>query len=150
MTKEATIARIIEYFKDNEGIFNSCIKELDSYNGYLNDERYYYPMEELNEIYSNTDPLEILRRAFYGHNEDTFTTDSSGNKTYGEFNPKRNYFYYNDYGNLVSSYYIDYSECIEQYAVKAMSENRLYIDTIEDYYDLAALFDELEEADEKV
>ena len=33
---------IIEYFKNNEEIFNECIEELDNYNGYLGDNRYYF------------------------------------------------------------------------------------------------------------
>lgn len=145
--KETTVKKIIEFFNENEDIFNSCIEELDSYNGYLNDDRY-YSMDELNEFYSGTEPLELLRRAYYGRDDDTYTTDSSGNKTYGEFNPNRDYFYYNGYGNLVSSDYKDYSAHLDEYAIEAMSENRQYIDSIDGDDDLAALFDELEQEDE--
>ena len=142
--KETTVKKIIEFFNDNEEIFNSCMEELDSYNGYLGDNRY-YSMDELDEFYNGTEPLEILRRAYYGRDDDTWTTDSSGNKTYGEFNPNRDYFYYNGYGNLVSSDYKDYSAHLDEYAIEAMSENRQYIDTIESDEDLTALFDELEQ-----
>ena len=38
---KTTIEKIIEYFNDNPDQFNACIEELDSYNGYLNDSRYY-------------------------------------------------------------------------------------------------------------
>lgn len=145
--KETTVKKIIEFFNENEDIFNSCIEELDSYNGYLNDDRY-YSMDELNEFYSGTEPLELLRRAYYGRDDDTYTTDSNGNKTYGEFNPNRDYFYYNGYGNLVSSDYKDYSAHLDEYAIEAMSENRQYIDSIDGDDDLAALFDELEQEDE--
>lgn len=141
---ENTIKKIIEFFNENDEIFNACIEELDSYNGYLNDDRY-YSMDELDEIYNGTDPLEILRRAYYGRDDDTWTTDASGNKTYGEFNPNREYFYYNGYGNLVSSDYKDYSAHLDHYAIEEMSENRYYIDTIDDNDELSALFDELEE-----
>ena len=102
----ATIKEIIAYFEENEEIFNACIEELDSYNGYLNDNRY-YEMEMLNEFYNGTDPIELLQRAYYGRDDDTWTIDASGNKTYGEFNPNRDYFYYNGHGNLVSSDYKD-------------------------------------------
>jgi len=138
-----TIQKIIDWFKENESVFNDCIEELDSYNGYLSDDRY-YSMDELNEYYNGTEPLELLRRAYYGRDDDTYTTDSNGNKTYGEFNPNREYFYYNGYGNLVSSNYKDYSHKLDEYAIEEMSENRSYIDTIESDDDLAALFDELE------
>ena len=144
-TAEETTADIIEYLKNNEEIYNDCMEELDGYNGYLGDNRY-YPMEELNEFYRGSDPTEILYRAFYGRDDDTWTTDRTGNKTYGEFNPNREYFYYNGYGNLVSSDYKDYSFLLDSYAIKAMSENRNYIDSIETDETLQKLFDELEEA----
>lgn len=145
--KETTVKKIIEFFSENEDIFNACIEELDSYNGYLGDDRY-YSMDEIDEFYSGTDPLELLRRAYYGRDDDNYTTDSSGNKTYGEFNPNRDYFYYNGYGNLVSSDYKDYSYKLDEYAIEEMSENRQYIDSIDGDDDLAALFDELEQEDE--
>ena len=141
--KNQTIKKIIAYFEENEELFNSAIEELDSYDGYLGDDRY-YSMDELDEFYNGTEPLELLRRAYYGRDDDTYTTDSNGNKTYGEFNPNREYFYYNGYGNLVSSDYKDYSYKLDEYAIEAMSENRLYIDTIADDDELTALFDELE------
>ena len=139
-----TIKKIIAYFENNEDLFNSCMEELDSYNGYLGDDRY-YEMEMLNDLYYGAEPLEILRRAYFGRDDDTWTTDSRGDRTYGEFNPNREFFYYNGYGNLVSSDYKDYTGHLGKYAVEAMSENRAYIDSINDDDELSALFDELEE-----
>lgn len=147
-TTEEITADIIEYFENNEDSFNDCIEELDNYNGYLGDDRY-YSMDELNEFYRDTEPLEILYRAYYGRDDDTWTTDSNGNKIYGEFNPNREYFYYNGYGNLVSSDYKDYSLLLDRYAIEAMSENRSYIDSIDNDEELTALFDELEAAAEE-
>ena len=146
--KENTIKKIIAYFEENEEIFNSCIEELDSYNGYLNDDRY-YSMEELDEFYNGTDPLEILRRAYYGHDADSYHTDSHGNREYAEFNPNREYFTYNGYGNLISTDYKDYSNKLDEYVIEEMSENRSYIDSIESDDELAALFNELEEEEEE-
>ena len=147
-TKKAIIADIIQYFKENEDLFNDCMEELDSYNGYLGDDRY-YNMDELNDIYSGQEPQEILFRAFYGFDADMWMTDSSGNKEYRAFNPNREYFYFNGYGNLVSSDYKDYSANLDRYAIEAMSENRNYINSIEDDDILSDLFDELEEAQEE-
>ena len=147
-TKESIIADIIQCFKENEDVFNDCMEEMDSYNGYLGDDRY-YNMEELNDLYSRQEPQEILFRAFYGFDADTWTTDSRGDKEYGAFNPNRNYFYFNGYGNLVSSDYKDYSDKLDGYAIEEMSENRNYIDSIENDDILAGLFDELEEAEEE-
>lgn len=143
-TAEEITADIIDFFEANEDIFTDAIEELDSYNGYLGDDRY-YAMDELDEFYTGTAPSEILFRAYYGYDEETYTTDSSGNKTYGEFNPNREYFRYNGCGNLVSADYKDYSGQLDNYAVESMSENRPYIASIEQSDELAALFDELEE-----
>ena len=143
-TAEEVTADIIAFFQEHEDIYNEAMEELDSYNGYLGDDRY-YSMDEMDELYSGTEPSELLRRAYYGYDEETYTTDSSGNKRYGEFNPNREYFRYNGYGNLVSADYKDYSGQLDNYAVESMSENRPYIDSIEQSGELAALFDELEE-----
>ena len=115
-----------ELFEQDEQLFNAAIEELDSYNGYLNDDRY-YSMDELNDLYSGTEPLELLQRAFFGWDEDTWSTDSSGNKTYGEFNPNREYFTYNGYGNLVSSNYKDYSYFLDDYFIDSLIENAEYL-----------------------
>ena len=144
MTKEQIIDAIIEYFENNEDVFNACIEELDNYNGYLNDNRYYY-MEDLNEFYNGVESIELLNRAFYGHDDDTWTTDASGNKIYGAFNPNREYFYYNGYGNLISSDYKDYSTHLDKYAIESMLDYRDYINTIDDNDDLNNLFNELEQ-----
>ena len=142
--RENTIKKIIAYFEENESVFNDCIEELDAYNGYLEDGRR-YPMEDINEFYNSAKPLDLLQRAYWGRDDDTWTTDSNGNKTHGEFNPNREYFYYNSYGNLISSDYKDYSAHLDAYVVEEMSQNRQYIDSIENDEDLNALFDELEE-----
>lgn len=146
--KENVITDIIEYFKENKDIFDDCIEELDDYNGYLGDDRY-YSMDKLKEIYSETDPLEVLFRAFYGYDSENWSTDGSGNKSYGPFNPNKDYFHYNGYGNLVSSDYKNYSDQLDEYTVEEMSENRKYIDSIENDDTLAMLFNELEETEEE-
>lgn len=138
----ALVENIIGYLKDNEGVLTKCIEELDDYNGYLGDDRY-YPMDELNELYNGSNPIELLQRAFYGRDDDTWHTDSHGEKVYGSFNPNREYFYFNGYGNLVSSDYKDYSYKLDGYLVESLAENRYYIDTIDDDEELAEMFEEL-------
>ena len=140
---------IIKWFEEHEEEFNDCIEELDAYNGYLSDDRYYY-MEELNEIYSNEEPSEILTRAFYGYDEDGYIVNYRGEKENGPFNPNRDYFRFNGYGNLVSADYKDYGNYLDEYAVIAMSDNRQYIDTIEEHEELSKLFDELENFESEV
>ena len=141
------IEKILEYFKENEDIFNSCVEELDSYNGFLCDDRI-YPMEELNELYAGTGPIEILYRAFYGHDAENYNTDADGEKHYSEFNPNRDYFYFNGYGNLVSCDYKDYSDYLDEYFIQQLQQNRQYIYTIDNEPELTDLFDELEQSEE--
>lgn len=146
--KQETIKKILAYFEENEDIFNQCIEELDSCNGFLGDNRY-YDMEMLNEFYNGVDPTEILARAFYGRDDESWHTNGHGGKEYGAFNPNRDYFYYNGYGNLVSANYKDYSAYLDEITVQEMSDYRNHIDIIDDDLDLAELFDELEQDEEE-
>jgi hypothetical protein len=141
---ENTIKKIIAYFEENEDTFNECIEELDAYNGYLGDDRY-YSMDELDDLMELKSATELLNMAFFGHDEDTHHTDAYGNIEYGAFNPNRNYFTFNGYGNLISTDYPDYSANLDSYCIIDMCENRYYIDTIDEYPELSALFDDLEE-----
>ena len=136
---------IVAYFDEHEDTYNEAVEELDAYNGYLGDDRY-YSMDGLNELYNDTEPIEVLRRAFYGYDEETWIRDSSGNREYGPFNPNREYFRYNGYGNLVSADYKDYTGLLDHYIIESMLENRDYIDTIDNDPELSKLFDELENA----
>ena len=145
-TAEEITREIITYFREHEDTYNQAAEELDAYNGYIGDDRY-YNMDELNELYNSTEPSEILARAFYGYDEETWTTDTSGNREYGAFNPNREYFRYNGYGNLVSADYKDYTGLLDHYIIESMLENRNYIDAIDDEPELCKLFDELENAD---
>lgn len=123
---ESIKKQLKELFEQDEQLFNAAIEELDSYNGYLGDNRY-YSMDELNDFYSDAEPLELLQRAYFGRDDDTWSTDNSGAKTYGEFNPNREYFYFNGYGNLVSSDYKDYSYLLDDYFIDDLIENAGYL-----------------------
>lgn len=142
-TREEVVADILAYFEENDDTFTACLEELDSYNGYLGDDRY-YDMEELAEFYHDADPLELLNRAYYGYAEDSCTVDQWGTKRHDPFNPNADYFRYNGYGNLVSSNYKDYSDHLDHYAVDAMQEDRAELPTIDDTPELSDLFDELD------
>jgi hypothetical protein len=144
--RENKIKAIISFFEDNEVIFNDCIEELDSWNGYLGDDRY-YEMDELSELFCDTDPVELLNRAFFGHDNETWTTDSRGNREYGPFNPNRSYFTFNGYGNLVSANYKDYSDHLCEYFVDSLAENVQHIYAVEDNAELSELIAALTEED---
>lgn len=145
-TRDQIAAEIVEFFKVSNDALTECIEELDDYNGYLNDDRH-YDMYMLNDVFSGTEPSEILRRAFYGHDAETWTTDSCGYRKYGAFNPNREYFHFDGYGNLVSSDCKDYSAFNDKYLVRELSEHRVYIDSIDNYDELAELFDEYKNAE---
>lgn len=137
MTKENAIKAIIEYFKNNEEEFENVIEQADSYDGYLGDNRHYY-MEDLDEFYSDTEPTELLNRVYYGHDDDNYTTDEHGDKHYSEFCPNRTYFYYNGYGNLVSTDYKDYSAYNDEYFAEKLINNEYgnYVDLPEEVEDI--------------
>lgn len=135
-----------DLFEENNTLFNDTIEELDSYNGYLGDDRYYY-MEEINGLpneygYNVTD---ILYRVFFGYNQDEYTTDGYGEKHYGLFNPNCDYFRFNGYGNLVSAWDKDYSDFLDDYFINSLLENRSYLNIDAD---IEALLDELENAEQ--
>ena len=142
-TAEKITDEIIAYFDEHEDTYNEAAEELDSCNGYLDNYRY-YSMDELDDLYNGTKPTEILYRAFYGHDEDVWTINKYGDKEYGPFNPNREYFKYNGYGNLVSSNYKDYSMLLDHYIIESMLDNRDWIDAIVNNSELSKLFDELE------
>lgn len=133
------IEAIMNYFKENEDDFNNVIEELDAWDGYLGDDRY-YEMYELDELYNGTEPTEILTRAFYGYDE--MYTDENGNHPEA-FNPNRDYFRYNGYGNLVSTDIKDYSDHLDEYFVNELIENAGHLYEIPD--EITELLEELEE-----
>lgn len=138
MSKQEIYEKIKEYFNDNTDVFNQCVEELDSWSGYLGDDRY-YDMEELDEFYAETKPTEFLNRVYYGHDED------GGAES--EFCPYRPYFRYNGYGNLVSAGFKDYSDHLDDYFINELVDNRNHIDSIDDDEELSELFDMLESED---
>lgn len=142
-TAEEVINEIIDFFKENPITFNNCIEELDDYNGYLGDRRY-FEMEDINEFFSDSEPIDILYRTYYGGDEDSATITEDGTKRYGEFNPMRDFYYFNGYGNLISSDFKNYEDFIEPYTIEEMKKCRRVINNI--YYNdkLTELFDELE------
>lgn len=138
--RQEIINEIKQYFKENPDTFNDCITELDSYNGWLGNSRCYEMyMLDFDEFFSGCAPLEVLQRAFFGHDDDSR----------GGFNPNSDYFYFNGYGNLVSTNYPDYSSFLDDYVIESMIKNRNEIDTIDTNDELKQLFDKVEEIDDK-
>lgn len=138
-----------DLFEEDNALFNKTIEELDSYNGYLGDDRYYF-MEEIDELLSDYNATDILLSAFCGYNQDDYIIDGYGEKHYGSFNPNCDYFKFNGYGNLVSAWdknysdYLDY-DYLDDYFIDNLLENRSYLNIDAD---VEALLDELENAEQ--
>lgn len=111
-----------ELFENDEQLFERTIEELDSYNGFLGDDRY-FEMEMLSDFYCGADPIELLNRAFFGYDADNWHTDSHGDREHAAFNPNREYFSFNGYGNLVSTNYKDYSAHLDNYFIDSLIED---------------------------
>lgn len=111
------VEKLLTYYKENTEDFNNDIEELNNWNDCLYDDKI-YPMEELNELFQETEPEEILRRAFYGYDEPYKNGDPSK-----PFNPSRNYFYFNGYGNLVSIDEKDYSSYLDEDFIQDIIDN---------------------------
>ena len=118
---------LMELFKNDEQLFNGTIEELDIYNGYLGDDRY-YDMDMLPELLNGKDLIGLLNMAYFGRDDENWHTDAHGEKIFDSFNPNRNYFYFNGYGNLVSANYKDYSAHLDNYFIDAIIENQNHLD----------------------
>ena len=112
------VEELLEYYKENMKDFANDIEELDDWTGCLYDDKI-YPMDDLNDFFSNEKPDEILKRAFYGYDE-TYTKDEQREP----FNPNRDYFYFNGCGNLVSIAEKDYSDYLDIAFIQDIIDNR--------------------------
>lgn len=153
MTFTEMLEQVQSYFEDNTEEFNETIESLDSWNGYLGDDRY-YSMDELYDFYcpglsSGKEAREnfdnLMNRIFYGHDADNWHTDSYGEKEYGAFNPNREYFTYNGYGNLVSTDYKDYSSYLSKSFVEEVYDNQSNITIPEEVQEIFDEYDSQKE-----
>lgn len=145
-TEKEIRTELKDLFEEDEALFNETIEELDSYNGYLGDDRYYF-MEDLTNYIDTSDLWNsLIYHIFYGRDDDCYITNSQGKKEYSQFNPNREYYYYDAYGNLVSSDDKDYSTYLNNYFIDELLNNYdfLYLDA-----DVEALLDELENAEQE-
>lgn len=137
-TREEIIQEIIEVFVGDEELFNECLEYLDGWNGYLGDDRW-YDMEEIDVFLEDKKAEDLLNMTYFGKDEDGDTT----------FNPLRDFFKFNVYGNLVSTDFKKYSKWyLTEETVEEMLNARYDIYSIEDNFELSELFDELEKLEE--
>ena len=112
------VDELMNYYRENMEDFANDIDELDGWTGCLYDDKI-YTMVDLNELFQGTEPEEIIRRAFYGYDEPV-----NKNEQRQPFNPNRDYFYFNGYGNLVSIAKKDYSSYLEESFIQDIIDNR--------------------------
>ena len=100
--QEKVKERLLKYFEENEDVFNEVILNLGCLSGILEHDKF-YDMPEL-QYFFNEYPCEsvvdLLLKAHCGKDLD------SQDKP---FNPTRDYFRFDAYGNLESTNYPDYS-----------------------------------------
>ena len=130
------VEKLLAYYKENPDDFNCDIEELDGWTDCLYDDKIHL-MEEINEFFDGTEPEEVLRSAFYGYDEPVNKDEERL-----PFNPNRKYFYFNGYGNLVSTNEVDYSDYLDIAFVQLIIDNRFNLslssgaeDIIDDYED---------------
>lgn len=61
MRKNEIVKRVIGILKNDDDIFNRCVDELDTWNGYADDERC-YPMEDLDDLMCGVSATELLEK----------------------------------------------------------------------------------------
>ena len=132
--------KLLKYYKEHMDDFNHDIEELDSWNGILGDNRI-EDMNYLDELYQGKEATEILSCAYFGHDDDTWH-EENGEKVYGEFNPNRDYFYFNGYGNLVSTDYKDYSDYLDLDYVQDIVDNYGHLDLSDGAQEIIDNYDE--------
>lgn len=104
-----TIETILEFFEENEDLFIETIEELDSYMGYLGDDRI-YDMDDFDELTSHWTHRQLLENLH-------------------QFDIDDDYFQFTIYG-LDSMNYKDYSDFLDKYFVEELLDyrNNLYLD----------------------
>ena len=137
---------LLNYYKENEYDFNNDIEEMDNWNGCLGFGRI-NPMEELDVIYQSKEVTEVLIRAYFGHDDDIWC-EENGKRVYGEFNPNRDYFYFNGYGNFVSTDYKDYSDYLDVDYVQDIIDNESHLCLSDGAQQIIDSYDELKSLDD--
>jgi len=110
--EEYLYSEITNYLEENEQEFICLIEELDSWNGYLNEDRW-EDMDFLDDYLCNESALDLI---ILGRN--------SGS----DFYPGDNYFRFDVYGNLESTNYKEYNDYISDYFIDDIIENYQRLD----------------------
>lgn len=96
MTTELKKA-LCDAMQNDSTLADELFYELNSWNGFHADDEHFL-MTDIDNFFER--PSDIMPRMFYGYDE--YYKDEYGHHTEA-FNPNRDYFYFNGYGNLVST-----------------------------------------------
>lgn len=133
---------LLNYYCEHDDDFNHDIEEMDSWNSCLGDGRI-EPMYMLDELYQNTEATEILRCAFFGYDDAYAKLEQRET-----FNPNREYFYFNGYGNLVSTDELDYSCYLDVDYVQDIIDNECHLCLSDGAQEIIDSYDELKSLDD--
>lgn len=140
MKRTDIIDEIIEVLESDETLLIEAVEQLDDWNGFLGDYRY-FGMLWLPDMLYGKDIIDIMNMAYFGRDEGSLNE-------YASFNPNRNYFRFNAYGNLVSADYKDYSSYLTEYFIEDLYENRYKLSVIDENPELKELFNKLDMMEE--
>ena len=140
MERTDIIDEIIELLESDEELLIEAVEQLDDWNGFLDYNRY-FDMELLEDVLYSRDVIDTLNMAYFGRDEDSWNE-------YSSFNPNRNYFRFNGYGNLVSSDHKEYSSFLTEDFIQDLYENRYKLEVIANNSELKELFNKLEQLEE--
>lgn len=129
MTHEEMIAKVIEYFEENNDEFIETIESLDSWNGYLGEDRV-YPMYELNDLFCGCSATELLE------------------KLSDDFRVGDEYFKDGIYG-LESCDYPDYDNFLDEYFVDEIYNLQNRVDIPDEVIEIFNEYDNEEDEEEE-
>ena len=101
-------SRMIDYWKAHNDSFSRVCEELDSWDGFLGDDRI-YSMDELDDLLCDKKPSEVLRMVDTGnfnYNDDFFYYIIHGIRS----TDKKEYFNYVDYSDVFEKLIDDYDQ----------------------------------------
>lgn len=138
--------RMTDYWKAHNDSFSQVCEELDSYDGFLDDNRV-YPMDELDDLLGGKKPSEVLQMVDtnnFNYNDDYFYFDVYGIRSTDE----KEYFNYVDYSDVFEKLTDNYGQifnyrygndyCIlfnDVDNINSQDENEIQDDMNDGYYD---------------
>ena len=120
---------MIDYWKAHNDSFSRVCEELDSWDGFLGDDRI-YSMDELDDLLGDKKPSEVLQMVDTGnfnYNDDFFYCDIYGIRSTDE----KEYYDYVDYSEVFEKLIDDYSKIFNYHYGRAYYELFNDIDNID-------------------